>query len=227
MANFLSKLLSALGLTRSNGKADRKALVKRLPTLPRLSEWIVDPFHSSIQYRVMHMGLVEVRGRFRSFNASFRGTSPDFSDMQVVVEVDVASLETDMSARDAHLRSADFFDAEKYPKATFRSTKVEWRPLRSFRLYGDLTLKGKTHPIYLDGKLESFVLKDMVGHPRVSFTATATIDRRAWGLTWQIELEGGELVADNLVTIEASVELMTPAGFEALKQLMASMGITV
>lgn len=227
MTNLLRRFLSLLGLASSNGQANRKALVKRLSTLPRLSNWVVDPFHSSIQFRVLHMGLAEVRGRFRNFQATFQGTSPDFSDMQVVVEIDVASLETDTPARDIHLRSADFFDVENYPKATFRSTKVEWRPLRSFRLYGDLTIKGKTHPIYLDGKLESFILKDIVGHPRVSFTVTTAIDRRAWGLTWQLELEGGELAVDNLITIDAAIELTTAEGMAALKQALASMGLPV
>jgi polyisoprenoid-binding protein YceI len=172
----------------------------------------------------MHMGIVEVRGRFQRWEAKVRGTSPDFSDLAVEIEVDMDSIQTDVEARNVHLKSPDFFDVATYPKAFFRSTRIEWRPLRTFRLHGELTIKGKSHPITLEGQLQSFVLKDMFGEPRVSFSVSASIDRRAWGLTWQMELEGGELAVDNIVHIEARVELTTPQAMAALQQMLASMG---
>jgi polyisoprenoid-binding protein YceI len=178
--------------------------------------------HSAIEFRVMHMGIVEVRGRFQRWEAKVRGTSPDFSDLAVEVEVDVGSIQTDVEARNVHLKSPDFFDVATYPKAFFRSTRIEWRPLRTFRLHGELTMKGKSHPITLEGQLQSFVLKDIFGEPRVSFSVSASIDRRAWGLVWQVELEGGEVVVDNIVHIEAYVELTTPKSVAALQQFAAS-----
>jgi len=225
MRSLWTRILSLLGFGESQGKANGRAIVeKRLTALPRLSDWLTDPFHSAIEFRVMHMGLVEVRGRFRKWESKIRGTSPDFSDLAVEIEIDVASIQSDMEARDAHLRSPDFFDVVKYPKAFFRSTRVEWRPLRNFILHGELTMKGKTHAITLQGELKSLILKDMFGQPRVSFYVSAPIDRRAWGLTWQMELEEGEVVVDTIVHIEAHVELITPQAMQAMQQMLASMG---
>jgi polyisoprenoid-binding protein YceI len=225
MATLWKRFLSLLGLREHDGKTNgRKTLERRLQTLPRLSDWVIDPMHSAIEFRVMHMGIVEVRGRFQRWEAKVRGTSPDFSDLAVEIEVDVGSIQTDVEARNVHLKSPDFFDVATYPKAFFRSTRIEWRPLRTFRLHGELTIKGKSHPITLEGQLQSFVLKDMFGEPRVSFSVSASIDRRAWGLTWQMELEGGELAVDNIVHIEARVELTTPQAMAALQQMLASMG---
>ncbi len=224
MQQFWSRILSLLGLSKSNGETGQKKIVEqRIATLPRLSEWVIDPHHSVIEFRVMHMGLVEVRGRFRRWEAKFSGTSPDFADLSVEIEIDIASIQTDMEARDAHLRSPEFFDAGTYPKGFFKSTRIEWRPLRTFLLHGELTLRGITHPITLRGELKSLLLKDMFGQPRVAFYVSASTDRRAWGLTWQIELEGGEVVVDNLVHIEAHVELTTPQGMMAMQQMLASM----
>jgi polyisoprenoid-binding protein YceI len=223
MATLWKRFLSLLGLAERDGKTNgRQTLERRLQTLPRLSDWVIDPMHSAIEFRVMHMGIVEVRGRFQRWEAKVRGTSPDFSDLAVEIEVDVGSIQTDVEARNVHLKSPDFFDVATYPKAFFRSTRIERRPLRTFRLHGELTMKGKSHPITLEGQLQSFVLKDMFGEPRVSFSVSASIDRRAWGLVWQVELEGGEVVVDNIVHIEAYVELTTPKSVAALQQVAAS-----
>jgi len=225
MRSIWKRLISLFGWGENSGKSNgRQAVEKRLTALPRLSDWVVDPFHSVIEFRVMHMGLAEVRGRFRKWDAKSKGTSPDFSDLAVEIEIDMSSIQTDMEARDAHLRSPDFFDVANYPKAFFRSTRIEWRPLRTFLMHGELTMKGKTHAITLQGELRSLVLKDLFGQPRVSFYVSAPIDRRAWGLTWQMELEGGEVVADTTVHIEAHVELATSQAMAAMQQMLASMG---
>jgi len=226
MTTLWKRLLSLLGLKESNGDTNgqRKALVQRLHALPKLSDWVIDPIHSVIEFRVMHMGMVEVRGRFRQWQTKFRATSPDFADLAVEIEIDMTSIQTDTEARDAHLKSPDFFDVATYPKAFFKSTRIEWQPLRTFRLHGELTLRGVTHAITLQGELKSFVLKDMFGQPRVAFYVSAPIDRRAWGLTWHMELEGGELAIDNIVHIEADVELATPQAMAAMQQMLASMG---
>lgn len=129
-----------------------------------------------------------------------------------------------MPARDAHLRSPDFFDVQTYPHITFRSVGVRWRPLRRFILEGDLTMKGHTHRIELEGELKGLVLKDMVGEPRASFSLTAQIDRRAWGLTWHMETGDGTVVVDPIVTIEVQAEITTPQSLEALRQMLAQMG---
>lgn len=221
---MLHKLLTWLGLgDRRNG--ERQKVMQKLSGFPTISEWVLDPYHSQIRFRVMHMGLVEVIGRFTRFQAQVRGSSPAFTDLAAEIQIEVDSLETDTLARDLHLKSPDFFDAQKYPHITFRSTAVRWRPLKRFLLEGDLTIRDKTHRIQLDGELKGLVLKDLVGQPRVSFHLTAQIDRRAWGLTWQMETQDGTPVADNLVTLDIDAEITTPAAMEALRQMLAQMGM--
>lgn len=220
---LLRKLAHWLGFANGRGQKVRQ-LEQKAATFPRLSTWELDPFHTTVGFRVMHMGLVEVAGRFRRYNATIRGTSPAFSDLQVEVQIETASVETDMTARDAHLRSPEFFDAEQYPYITFRSTAIRWRPLRRFVLEGDLTIRGITHHIQLEGELKGLVLKDLVGQPRASFTLTAQIDRRAWGLVWHLETADGSVVVDNLVTIDITAEITTPEGMEALRQMLAQIG---
>nr|BAL55288.1 hypothetical conserved protein [uncultured Bacteroidetes bacterium] len=199
--------------------------MQKASAFPRLSEWEIDPYHTQIRFRVMHMGLVEVVGRFRQFSARVQGTSPDFSDLRVEVEIATASVETDFPARDAHLRSADFFDAEKYPSITFVSTGIRWRPLKHFILEGDLTMKGITHRIQLEGTLKGLVLKDLTGYPRASFVLRGQIDRRAWGLNWQAEVDNGVAVADNIVTLDIEAEIATPQSLQILRQYLSQMGV--
>lgn len=221
---MLRKLLTWLGLSdRQNGQ--RQKVMQKLSGFPTLSEWVLDPYHTQIRFRIMHMGLVEVIGRFTRFSAQVQGRSPAFTDLAAEIQIEVDSLQTDMLARDLHLKSPEFFDVEKYPHITFRSTAVRWRPLKRFVLEGDLTIRNKTHRIQLDGELKGLVLKDLVGQPRVSFHLTGQIDRRAWGLTWQMETQDGTPVADNLVTLDIDAEITTPAAMEALRQMLTQMGM--
>lgn len=217
---MLSRILNWLGL--SNRKL--RQIEQKANAFPRLTHWELDPFHTTIGFRVMHMGLVEVAGRFKRYTAKVKGSSPAFTDLQVEVEIETASIETDMPTRDAHLRSPDFFDVEKYPTITFRSTAIRWRPLKRFVLEGDLTMKGITRRIQLEGELKGLVLKDMAGEPRASFHLTGQIDRREWGLTWSLETEDGSIVVDNMVTLEILAEISTPKSLEGLRQLIAQMG---
>ncbi|MEN2992237.1 MAG: YceI family protein [Bacteroidia bacterium] len=223
---WLQKILSWLGLR--NGKtAERQQLEEKVSRFPQISRWVVDPTHTTVGFRVMHMGLSEVRGRFRRYTAEVKGSSPAFTDLQISAQIEVGSIETDLPARDIHLRSADFFDAERYPYITFRSTAVRWRPLRRFILEGELTIKGITRPIQLEGELKGLVFSDIVGHPRASFALRGELDRRQWGLTWHMETQDGSIVVDNTVVLEIEAEITTPDGMEALRQALAQMGLQI
>lgn len=208
-----------LGLGTKNGEAERQALMKKIETFPVVKDWILDPFHTYVTFRVMHMGLSEVVGRFKEVSAKIQATSPGFEDLRVEVEIAAGSVESDLPARDAHLKAPDFFDAENHPKIIFRSTSVQWRPFKRFSMEGDLTIRGKTHPIQLEGELKGLVLKDIVGEPRASFMLRGEIDRRKWDLVWQMETADGTPVADNIVKIEVACEIITPKALEALKRL--------
>jgi len=157
--------------------------------------WSVDPAHSSIEFRVKHMMIQTVRGRFRDFDGAIvAGDEPS-----VHGSIRVASLETLQADRDAHLRSEDFFDAERYPEIAFQAAGMQFNGDDShFALAGDLTIKGVTRPIALDGELHGLVVDDD-GRERVALALRGQLDRADYGLVWNRVLEtGGVLVGDTV-----------------------------
>jgi polyisoprenoid-binding protein YceI len=229
--SIIRKFLSFLGIRSSNGNAQQGASLdllnkireQRAGSFPKITDWLVDNYHTSIKFRVMHMGIAEVVGKFKEFKAEFNGVSPDFSNMSATVTIFVSSIETDMVARDMHLKSSDFFDCEKYPTIEFRSTSVQWRPFRSFNLHGNLTIKGNTQPITLEGKIINFLPKDMFGEPRVGFELKGEINRKDFGLSWQMEMESGDKAVDDIIKIEIHAEIATRNGVEAMNNYLKQM----
>jgi polyisoprenoid-binding protein YceI len=227
--SLISKILSWLGIGSSNGKTSetadflQKVREQRAGNFPKLSGWVVDNYHTSIKFRVMHMAISEIVGSFKDYNIEFKGASPDFSNMEVKATVLVSSIETDMLARDVHLKSQDFFDCEKFPHITFQSTSINWRPLRSFNLHGNLTIKDVTRPIVFGGKILNYLPKDMFGQPRVGFELKTEINRKDFGLTWQMELESGDKVAEEIIKIEIRSEIATRQGVEAMQNYLKQM----
>ena len=180
-----------------------------------MSTWTLDPAHSQIEFAVKHMMVTTVRGQFRQFTTEvdFDEEHPERSS--VVAHIDVSSIDTGMAARDAHLRSADFFEAETFPELTFRSTSIKARG-DGYKIEGDLTIRGETRPVTLDAEIGG-VVANMQGGRRAAFSATTKISRKAWGLTWNGVLEsGGVLVGDEVkITIElAAVQVETAAAKE-------------
>ena len=162
-----------------------------------MSTWILDAAHSQIEFAVKHMMITTVRGQFRKFTAEvdFDEEHPERSS--VVAHIDASSIETGMEARDVHLRGTDFFDTEKFPELTFRSTSIEISG-DGYKINGDLTVRGNTRPVVLDAEIGG-VVPNMQGGRRAAFDATTKISRKAWGLTWNVALEsGGFLVGDEI-----------------------------
>jgi len=170
-----------------------------------MSTWTLDPAHSQIEFAVKHMMVTTVRGQFRQFTTEvdFDEEHPERSS--VVAHIDVSSIDTGMAARDAHLRSADFFEAETFPELTFRSTSIKARG-DGYKIEGDLTIRGETRPVTLDAEIGG-VVANMQGGRRAAFNATTRISRKAWGLTWNVALEsGGFLVGDEIkITLDMAV----------------------
>ena len=170
-----------------------------------MSTWTLDPAHSQIEFAVKHMMVTTVRGQFRQFTTEvdFDEEHPERSS--VVAHIDVSSIDTGMAARDAHLRSADFFEAETFPELTFRSTSIKTRG-DGYKIEGDLTIRGETRPVTLDAEIGG-VVANMQGGRRAAFNATTRISRKAWGLTWNVALEsGGFLVGDEIkITLDMAV----------------------
>ena len=163
--------------------------------------WSVDPAHSTIEFRVKHMMIQTVRGRFRDFDGAIvAGEEPSVSG-----SIRVASLETLQAERDAHLRSPDFFDAERYPEIGFRAAAMQFNGDDGhFALSGELTIKGVTRPIVLAGELHGAVT-DGDGRERVALALRGQLDRSDYGLVWNRVLETGNLLVGDSVDVVLDV----------------------
>src|SRR5579864_6290810 len=170
--------------------------------------WSIDPVHSEVGFTVRHMMVSKVRGKFRNFSGEIvTGETP--LDSRVTAEIDLSSIDTGNEQRDAHIRSADFFEVETYPTMTYRSTGV--RPHRDgFILDGKLTLKGVTKDVPLTLELNGFG-PDPYGGTRAGFTATAEISRSDFGITYNAAIEGGGVVVGDKVTIQLEIEAVLKA----------------
>jgi len=169
--------------------------------------WKIDASHSQIEFTVKHMMIATVRGRFGSFDGDVNVNRDNLLASTVEGWVETASVDTRDGNRDAHLRSADFFDAEKFPRMTFRSTKIEKAGDGEFKVTGDLTIKDTTRPVTFTVTDEGHG-KDPWGNRRWGLSATASLNRKDFGLNWNVALEtGGWLVSDQ-VKIQAELELV-------------------
>ncbi len=175
-----------------------------------MATWQLDPVHSSVQFSARHMMVSNVRGKFRDFTIDVEFDPERPEQGRVRASIQAASIDTSMEQRDAHLRSADFFDAEQYPTLTFTSTGVESGGNDTFRLHGDLTIRGETRPVTLDVEYLG-AARNLQGGLSAGFTAHTRISRKDWGLTWNVGLEtGGWLVGDE-VRVEIDLELLSAA----------------
>jgi polyisoprenoid-binding protein YceI len=160
--------------------------------------WSIDPVHTEVGFTVRHMVVAKVRGKFRTFSGEIV-TGADPLDSSVTAEIDMSSIDTGNEQRDAHIRSADFFEVETYPTMTYRSTGV--------RRHGDgkLTLKGVTKDVPLTLELNGFG-PDAYGGTRAGFTATGEINRRDFGVNFAAVMETGGAVVSDKVTIHLEIE---------------------
>ena len=176
-----------------------------------IETWTLDPTHSSVEFSVKHMMMTTVRGRFKTLSASLTGNEDHPEGCCVEVTIDAASVDTGSADRDAHLRSGDFFHAERYPHIRFKSEKLEGKPQAKdgarFRARGNLTIRDTTIPIVLDCVFEGRG-KDPWGKERIGFSAGADLDRRDWGLKWNQVIETGGVLVANKVRVEVEVQFV-------------------
>jgi polyisoprenoid-binding protein YceI len=174
----------------------------------RTTTWTIDPTHTLVEFSARHMMITTVKGRFGDVAGTIiiDDATPDAS--RVEITIDASSIDTRTEQRDAHLRSADFLDVENYPSVTFRSTAIRGSYAQAgdrFELEGELTIRGVTKPVVLDVTFEG-TGRDPWGGERASFTATASIDRRDFGLTWNQALEAGGLLVSNEIRLSFDVQ---------------------
>lgn len=174
--------------------------------LPPVGTWVFDPAHTNIGFVARHM-LAKVRGRFNDFDGTIViGERPE--DSTAVVEIDTASVETKTDMRDDHLRSPDFFDSERFPKMTFRSTEIRPTGGNTFQLVGELTIKDVTNLVTLDAEFHGYGPGLDPDGPLVAFfSARAEVDRENWDLTWNVAVETGGVLVGKRVQIEIETEL--------------------
>jgi polyisoprenoid-binding protein YceI len=159
--------------------------------------WNLDTAHSHVEFAVRHLGISTVKGRFRTFDG-VATTDSSGNLVKFSATIDASSIDTGAAQRDAHLRSPDFFDVESHPEMRFESSRIEPLGSDKFRAHGELTMRGKPHPVALDVELEPPV-KDPYGNTKLGATAVGRIRRSDWGLTWNQALEtGGLLVSDDV-----------------------------
>jgi polyisoprenoid-binding protein YceI len=162
----------------------------------------IDPVHSGVSFQIRHF-VSRVRGSFKDVKGTITATPDAWQDAVIDVTIATASVSTENEKRDAHLRSNDFFAADSFPAITFRSTRVE-RKGDDAKVFGNLTIRGITRPVVLDGHFSG--LMTTAQGQRVGFEATTTIDRTAYGVTWNRAAEGGGAMLGDEVKIEINVE---------------------
>jgi polyisoprenoid-binding protein YceI len=182
--------------------------VSASPLFAEGNTWQIDPAHTSSQFAVKHMMVSTVRGQFNKTTGTATWDGKDFATAALEVTIDASSINTREPRRDDDLRSANFFDVAKYPEITFKSTKVQVVSPGKLKMTGDLTMHGVTKQVVLDVDGPSAPLKERNGGMRVGASATTTINRKDFGLTWNRAIETGGVVVSDEVAITIDVELV-------------------
>lgn len=176
-------------------------------TAPATTTWTIDASHSEAGFAVKHLMISTVRGRFAGVTGSVTFAAGDFSQAAAEVSITAASIDTREEKRDAHLRSADFFDVESFPSLAFKSRRVQAISGDTFQLVGDLTIKDVSKEVVLNVEFEG-AQKDPWGNQKSAFTATTTISRTEFGLTWNAALETGGVLVGDEIKISLDVQLL-------------------
>ncbi len=175
-----------------------------------MTRYTIDGSHSTAEFSVRHLMITNVKGRFSTISGTvdFDAKNPEAS--KISVTIDASSIDTRDEKRDAHLKSADFFETEKYPTITFTSTKVE-KSGDGFKATGDLTMHGVTAPVTLEVEGPTAEQKDPWGNQRAGASATAKINRKDWGLHWNGALEAGGVLVGEQVKLEIDISMIAAA----------------
>jgi polyisoprenoid-binding protein YceI len=178
------------------------------------SNWNIDATHSGINFSIRHMVVSKVRGRFAKFSGAIAIDGGDPTRSTVEATIDAASIDTGTPQRDAHLRSPDFFDAERFPEIRFRSMRIDKVSEDRYRVTGPLTIRDVTREISLDVE-SGGQAKDPWGNERIGFVAKATLDRKDFGLHWNQVLEAGGVLVGDRVDIDLEVQGVRAAAVKA------------
>jgi len=168
----------------------------------------IDPVHSTAQFKVKHMMISNVKGEFRDITGKLELSETDITKSRVEASVDASTINTREVQRDAHLKSADFLDVEKFPGLTFKSTRVSKVTVDELAVEGDLSIHGVTRNVVFQVEGPSAPIKDPWGNTRLGISATTRINRKDFGLVWNSTLETGGILVGDEVTITVDVEFV-------------------
>src|SRR5207247_2341059 len=172
--------------------------------------WTVDPMHTQVEFSARHMGLMTVKGHFTGVRVTIDLNEDDFAASSVEATIDTHSLITNDARRDAHLKSPDFLNVEQFPTISFKSTRVERATHDQYKMAGDLTIRNVTRSVTLD-VVYSGQAKDPMGSVHAGFSAHTTVNRKDWGLTWNVALETGGFLVGEEVKLALEVEMLKAA----------------
>ncbi len=172
-----------------------------------VTTWNIDPVHSVAEFKVKHMMISNVKGQFTGVSGTLKLDEADISNSSVEASIDASSINTREAQRDAHLKSADFFDVEKFPTLTFKSTGVS-RKEGELAVEGELTIHGVTRKVVFDVEGPTAPGKDPWGNTRIGLSAATKINRKDYGLTWNAALETGGILVGEDVTITLDVQFV-------------------
>jgi polyisoprenoid-binding protein YceI len=171
------------------------------------TKWKLDPNHSEVNFKVKHMMITNVSGSFKEFDVKAETEGEDFTKSDVVFSARAASVDTNNAQRDAHLKSSDFFDSEKFPEIKFVPTSYEKSSGNNYRVHGDLTMKGVTKHTVVDTEFGG-IQKDPYGNTKAGFSVTGKINRKDFGLNWNAALEAGGVMVSDDVRINCEIQLV-------------------
>lgn len=172
-----------------------------------MAKWIIDTAHSEIGFKVKHLVISTVSGKFTSFEGVIESEKPDFTDAKISFSADVNSIETGNAQRDGHLKSDDFFNAEKFPAISFTSTSIEHKGGSDYVLKGDLTIRDVTKPVQLKVEFGG-IQKDFYGQTVGGFELSGKISRNEFGLKWNGITEAGSIVVSDEVRLIIAAEIV-------------------
>ena len=179
-------------------------------TATGVTTWTIDPAHSNVEFAVKHLMISTVKGRFADVKGAARFDEANPRNTQVEIDIGTGSVDTRSEQRDAHLRSADFFEVERYPTMKFKSKRIDGDTNHEFKLVGDLTIRDVTREVTLDAEFTGRG-RDPWGGERLGFEAHGKINRKEFGLTWNQALEAGGWVVGEDIKLNIEVELVKQA----------------
>ncbi len=175
-----------------------------------MSHWEIDPTHSSVEFAVRHMMVATVKGTFKKLSGHVDLNEANWQDSRIESEIEATSVDTGVVDRDNHLRSPDFFDVAQHPKIAFRSTAVEPAGEDSGRVHGELTIHGVKRPVTLDATYLGEI-KDPRGDRRRGYSAETTLNRKDFGMTWNMVLDTGGVLVGDKIKVALNIETVEKA----------------